>query len=95
MVVSNSKVKEVEFLVTPDNITGATAFNITLPDDGTNLEIRIYDNLGRLVDNLKMNFKRSGDHSMSFDTSKIVNGTYYFIAEARNRKSVGKLNIKK
>jgi hypothetical protein len=95
MTDAKSVVKVTKFNIYPNSARAASSFIICVNRRDIIIEIRIYDNLGRLINILKNEYNDIGTFELMIDISRIENGVYYYIAEAGNCKSVGKLNILK
>jgi len=65
----------------PNPFNPLTKINYSIPK-GTNVSIRIYDILGRLVRTLVNEFREAGTYNINFDGSNLSSGVYFYRIEA-------------
>lgn len=65
----------------PNPFNPNTTIKYSLPQS-SNVQLIVYDMLGRKVTELINSFKREGYHSISFDASKLASGVYIYRLEA-------------
>ncbi|MFA6467974.1 MAG: T9SS type A sorting domain-containing protein [Bacteroidota bacterium] len=61
----------------PNPFNPTTTIKYSLLQDGV-VQLRVYDMLGRLVNELENKTKRSGDYSVEFNADKLSSGIYFY-----------------
>ncbi len=75
----------------PNPTSKQTTIRFALPEP-TNVSLRIYDTLGRVVKTLTQG-KRAGRHNIRADLSDLSNGTYFLLLEADGQSRTQRLVI--
>ncbi|HEX9006880.1 MAG TPA: T9SS type A sorting domain-containing protein, partial [Bacteroidota bacterium] len=65
----------------PNPFNPATTIDYTLAKEG-NVQLAVYDVLGRLVTTLVSGVEAAGPHTVRFDGSRLSSGVYYYTLRA-------------
>ena len=61
----------------PNPFNPTTTINFALPKSGI-VSLKVYNQLGQLVETLSDGFKQAGSYSINFDASKLSSGIYFY-----------------
>lgn len=78
----------------PNPFNPATTITFTLPASGQ-VELKVYDVLGRDVRRLVAGFKKAGTHSVRFDADGLPSGVYFYQLRAGKYESTKKMILTK
>ncbi|MEN8226244.1 MAG: T9SS type A sorting domain-containing protein, partial [Bacteroidota bacterium] len=65
----------------PNPFSSLTTIRFSIPESQL-VNLRVYDIYGNVVADLVNELQSSGDHTMTFDGSKLANGTYFYRLQA-------------
>lgn len=68
----------------PNPFNPTTTITYVLPSEGL-VQVKVFDILGREIENLVNDFKSSGKHSISWDGSKFASGMYFYSVTFKNQ----------
>jgi uncharacterized delta-60 repeat protein len=78
----------------PNPFNPSTSVRFSLPE-ASNVRIRVYDALGRLVIDVPNSFYQAGRHSKMIDASKLGTGVYIYNIQAGKFQGSGKMTLVK
>jgi hypothetical protein len=76
----------------PNPFNPVTTFRFTIPEQG-NVNLRIYDMLGRRVTTVINKNMEAGVHTYTYDASRLASGTYIYIIRWNNLQLKGKMQL--
>jgi hypothetical protein len=95
--VDDEKIIPVSYLLYqnyPNPFNPVTTISYTIPAQ-TNVEIKVFDILGREVKTLVNEFKTTGFHKIEFDASSLASGVYLYRIKTDDFISVKKMILMK
>jgi hypothetical protein len=78
----------------PNPFNPATTIGWELPEAG-DVNVRVFDQLGRVVAEVASGFFPAGAHSASFDGSRLASGTYLYVLDAGGQRITRHLTLLK
>lgn len=93
-ILENTTLDVNNFNVYPNPTNGKSIINFTIAEDA-NVEIKLFDMVGREVKTVISEKLQSGDHKLDTDVSFLSNGLYYYHLTVGNKKYTYKLMIAK
>jgi hypothetical protein len=76
----------------PFNPSTTIEFNLLKADQ---VELNIYDVLGRKITTLVNRSMQAGSHNIEFDASNLASGVYFYQLKVGNKSSIKKMNLMK
>lgn len=74
----------------PNPFSEETTIRYVLPE-ASDVQLTVYDVLGREVKRLIQDYQMSGSYAYSFDGSRLANGVYIYVLQAGQHKAEGKM----
>jgi len=78
----------------PNPFNSSTTISFSLPKSG-NVELKVYDIQGRVVNTLMNGWQNVGEQRVRFDGKALQSGVYVYRLIDGNQKSVGKMMLVK
>jgi len=91
----DGKVNPVEFILSqnyPNPFNSATRISYSIPKN-SNVNLKIYDMLGREVRTLASGFQRAGDYILMFNSGDLSSGVYFYRLTAGDYSDVKRMVI--
>jgi hypothetical protein len=85
---------QIQLQAFPNPFNPTTSIRYSIPKSGS-VSIKIYDALGRFVQNLVESYQSSGSHSVNFDATNLVSGLYLVRVQFNNEVKTGKIVLMK
>jgi serine protease len=93
--ITNSSFDNVNVLsVYPNPTNGESMININLAENAM-VELKLFNLLGEEIKTITSGKMQAGTHHLSYDTSSLSNGLYYYQLSVDNKKYVNKLLVNK
>lgn len=89
---ASAKVTTYESVAYPNPFSGNTTITYALPEAGQ-VNIEVYDALGKKIKTLVSESKPAGTYSINFDGSNLASGTYLYKIKAGNQVSTKRLLV--
>jgi len=81
---------QIQILAYPNPFNPTTSIRYSIPNSGS-VSIKIYDALGRFVQNLVESYQSSGSHSVNFDATNLASGLYLVRIQFNDEVKTGKI----